>query len=246
MKNLFPAVILAGGLATRLRPVTEKIPKSLIEINNEPFIAHQLGLLYEKDIRRVILCIGYLGDKIRDYVGDGSRFGLEVSYVQDGPQLLGTGGAIKRALPQIENAFFVLYGDSYLNCDYAAVQTAYVKSQKLGLMTVFHNENLWDTSNIEYSDGEILAYDKTNRTERMRYIDYGLGLLNASAFQYAPCDQAFDLALIYQQLLQQHQLAAYEVTERFYEVGSFAGIEELGAYLKRKCQVNPFALRSAR
>src|SRR3990167_9630066 len=243
---LLPVVILAGGMATRLRPLTTAVPKAMLEVNGEPFIAHQLRLLQKQNIRNVILCVGFLAEQIRDFVGDGSQFNLQVDYVADGPQLLGTGGAIKQVLPQVERCFFVLYGDSYLNCDYAAVQTAYVKSQKLGLMTVFHNENLWDTSNIEYSDGEILAYDKTNRTERMRYIDYGLGLLNASAFQYAPCDQAFDLALIYQQLLQQHQLAAYEVTERFYEVGSFAGIEELGAYLKRKCQVNPFALRSAR
>ena len=230
---LLPVVILAGGMATRLRPLTTAVPKAMLEVNGEPFIAHQLRLLQKQNIRNVILCVGFLAEQIRDFVGDGSQFNLQVDYVADGPQLLGTGGAIKQVLPQVERGFFVLYGDSYLNCDYAAVQTAYVKSQKLGLMTVFHNENLWDTSNIEFANGKLLAYDKKHRTRRMRYIDYGLGILTPEAFQYAPKEQTFDLAILYQNLLQKNLLAAFEVKERFYEVGSFTGIEELGAYLQK-------------
>src|SRR5262245_42642137 len=130
--NLFPVVILAGGLATRLRPLTENIPKSLIEINHEPFIAHQLRLLAKNNISKVVLCVGFLGEQIEAYVKKGAHFGLEVSYVQDGHLLLGTGGAIKKALPTLGEAFFVLYGDSYLMCDYQAIQYAFMKSKKKG------------------------------------------------------------------------------------------------------------------
>jgi MurNAc alpha-1-phosphate uridylyltransferase len=232
--NLFPVIILAGGLATRLRPLTESIPKSLIAINGEPFIAHQLRLLAKNKINKVILCVGFLGEKIEAYVKNGADFGLEVSYVQDGNPLLGTGGAIKKALPLAGNAFFVLYGDSYLMCDYQAIQHAFIHSQKKGLMTVFKNHGLWDTSNIEYQDGEVMAYDKKNRTDKMHYIDYGLGILTPDAFDRVPADTFYDLAHIYQALLSNRQLAAYEVEQRFYEIGSQAGIAELNQKIQER------------
>src|SRR3990167_11349183 len=123
MKNrLFPVVILAGGLATRLHPVTHTIPKSLVEVNGEPFVAHQLRLLKRNGFNKVIMCIGHLGQNVIEFVGDGSCFGLHVSYSLDGQTLLGTAGAIKKALPLLEKYFFVLYGDSYLPCDYLSVQ----------------------------------------------------------------------------------------------------------------------------
>ena len=113
-----PVAILAGGLATRLRPITEKIPKSLVDVAGEPFIVRQLDYLFRQRVRDVVLCIGYLGEMIEAVVGDGSRFGLRVSYSIDGPILLGTGGALRRAAPLLGEAFFVLYGDSYLPVDY--------------------------------------------------------------------------------------------------------------------------------
>lgn len=230
--DLFPVVILAGGLATRLRPITEKIPKSLVDINGEPFIAHQLRLLTKHGIKQVVMCIGYLGEMVRDYLGDGSQFGLNVTYSFDGPKLLGTAGAIKQALPMLHNEnFFVLYGDSYLPCDYAAVQQTFIDSHKKSLMTVFRNQGQWDKSNVEFANGEILIYDKQQKTNRMHYIDYGLGIFNKKAFEHVPENQDYDLALLYQELLRSKQLAAHEVTQRFYEVGSFAGITELGYYL---------------
>lgn len=229
--KLFPVVILAGGLATRLRPLTETIPKSLVEINNEPFVAHQLRQLKKQGVHRVVMCLGYLGEMVQDYVGDGSQYGLSVSYSFDGPKLLGTAGAIKQALPQLDESFFVLYGDSYLPCDYAAVQNTFVQRNKLALMTVFKNAGQWDKSNVEFNNGNLLVYDKRLQTPAMHHIDYGLGVLSQDAFLHVPTNEEYDLALLYQNLLAEQQLAAHEVFERFYEVGSFAGINELGYHL---------------
>lgn len=226
-----PVAILAGGLARRLRPITERIPKALVEINGEPFIAHQLRLLERKGITRVVICAGYLGEIIAAFVGDGLRYGVRVDYSFDGERLLGTAGAIKKALPLLGKAFFVLYGDSYLPCDYSGVQKAFEISGKQGLMTVFHNQGLWDTSNVEFLNGQIEAYDKRNHTPRMHHIDYGLGVFRNYAFEIVPHDEPYDLAALYQHLLSARQLAAFEVAERFYEIGSFDGIKEIGNYL---------------
>lgn len=232
--HMLPVVILAGGLATRLRPLTESVPKALIKVNDEPFISHQLRLLRKNNIQRVVMCVGYLGEQIIDYVGDGSRFNLQVTYSFDGPNLLGTAGAIKQALPLLSDAFFVLYGDSYLPCDYLAVQNAFITSGKLALMSIYRNDGLWDTSNVEFANDEILAYDKIERNDRMQYIDYGLAIFNRSAFEIIPLATNYDLALLYQHLVQEKQLAAFEVTQRFYEAGSFTGIEELEQLLSAK------------
>src|ERR1017187_4665118 len=173
---MLPIAILAGGLATRLRPITETLPKALIEVAGEPFLAHQLRLLRRNGFERVVLCVGYLGEKIQAFAGNGQAFGLQVEYAFDGLQLVGTAGALRRALPLLGDAFAVIYGDSYLPCDYRAALAAFSESGKLGLMSVYRNEGLWDTSNVEFTGGRILAYDKANRTPAMRHIDYGLGV----------------------------------------------------------------------
>jgi N-acetyl-alpha-D-muramate 1-phosphate uridylyltransferase len=228
---MLPIAILAGGLATRLRPATETVPKALLEINGEPFLGHQLQLLARSGLERAVLCVGHLGDQIREYAGDGRDFGLQIAYSFDGPQLLGTAGAIRRALPLLGEAFFVLYGDSYLPCDYKSAEQAFLASGKPGLMTVFRNDGQWDTSNVEFSEEGILAYDKTNRTPKMRHIDYGLGLFRKAAFDPIPENRARDLAAVYQDLLGRGELAAYEMRERFYEIGSLEGIRELTEFL---------------
>ncbi len=226
--RMLPVAILAGGLATRLRPLTDTIPKALVDIDGEPFIAHQLRLLRNLGgIERVVICVGYKGEMIREFVGEGSRLGLEVLFSFDGDRLLGTGGAIRKALPLLGDAFFVLYGDSYLPCDYRAAQTAFEASGKEALMTVFFNKGQWDTSNVEFSNGRILAYGKKNLTPRMHYIDYGLGIFRASAFDAVPEGEPSDLADLYSRLAHNGRLAAFETTERFYEVGSPGGLEEL-------------------
>jgi NDP-sugar pyrophosphorylase family protein len=230
---MLPIAILAGGLATRLRPITETIPKALIEISGEPFLAHQLRLLRAAGYERVVLCVGYLGEMVRDFAGDGSAFGLRLDYSFDGPKLLGTAGAIVRALPLLGPRFSVIYGDSYLPCEYAAAERAFEESGKLALMTVYRNEGQWDTSNVEFERGQVVRYDKANRTPAMRHIDYGLGILRREAFEGVAADRPSDLAAIYRDLVRRGQLAAWESPDRFYEIGSREGIADLTEFLSR-------------
>jgi NDP-sugar pyrophosphorylase family protein len=216
-----------------LRPLSEAIPKALIDVNGEPFVALQLRQLCAQGIERVVLCVGYLGEKIEDVIGDGGAFGVRVTYSFDGPRLLGTAGALRKALPQLGESFFVLYGDSYLDCDYRKVQAAFEASGKPALMTVYHNQDRWDRSNVEFADGRILAYDRQCRTQQMRHIDYGLGALRRSALVVVPEGEPCDLEAIYQHLLARGDLAAFEVPKRFYEIGSPAGLAETRQHLAR-------------
>jgi NDP-sugar pyrophosphorylase family protein len=226
-----PVAILAGGLATRLRPITEKIPKSLVPVAGRPFLAHQLEMLHARGVRHAVLCIGYLGEMIQKDFGS-EAFGITLDYSFDGPKLLGTGGAIKRALPKLGPEFFILYGDSYLPIEYAPIVSTFRQSGKAGLMTVYRNEGKYDTSNVVYRDGEIAVYDKKIRLPEMRHIDYGLSLFKSTVFDRYGADQIFDLAEVMARLVQDKQLAGYEVRERFYEIGSPAGLAELESLLQ--------------
>ncbi|PZR76838.1 MAG: nucleotidyl transferase [Chthoniobacterales bacterium] len=227
-----PAAILAGGLATRLRPITETIPKALVSVAGQPFLAHQLRLLHAAGVRQVVLCVGYRGEMIEEEFGDGAAFGIELKYSFDGPNLLGTGGAIKKALPLLGEEFMVLYGDSYLPVDYAEPARAFARSGKLGLMTVFKNESRWEPSNVWFEAGEIKQYDKRNLVPEMKHIDYGVGFLRAEALAHRPEEKAFGLADVYQDLVREKQLAGYEVSQRFYEIGSPQGLAELDSLLR--------------
>lgn len=227
---MLPVAILAGGLATRLRPLTGTIPKSLVPIQGEPFIARQLRLLRGRGIDRVVLCVGHLGHLVREFTGTGEAFGLHVDYSWDGPVSLGTAGALRNALPLLGDSFFVVYGDSYLPCDYGAVQTEFLSSGKDGLMTVFRNEARWDASNVEFEAGKIVDYNKRRLTPRMHYIDYGLGAFRDRVFAQLP-PGPHDLADIYGELLARNELAAMEIRERFYEVGSLNGLAEFRQFV---------------
>jgi len=228
-----PVAILAGGLATRLRPLTEKIPKSLLPVAGRPFLAHQLKLLYGLGVRRVVLCVGHLGEMIQNEFG-GESFGVRLDYSFDGEKLLGTGGALKRALPRLGAEFFVLYGDSYLPIQYAPILQAFHRGGKPGLMTVYRNEGKYDTSNVIFRDGEIVVYDKKARLPEMRHIDYGLSLFKSAVFEGYAASQVFDLAEVMGRLVREKRLAGYEVFERFYEIGSPAGLPELESLLQSK------------
>jgi len=229
-----PVAILAGGLATRLRPMTARIPKSLVDVAGRPFAVHQIALLAGHGLRDIVFLVGHLGEMIQTELGDGARWGVRLRYVFDGPRPLGTGGAIQRALRELGDAFLVLYGDSYLDCDYQAVSRAFLESRKDGLMTVCRNDDHWDRSNVLFADGRIVRYDKQHRTADMRHIDYGLGALRKAAFAGRAADVAFDLAALYQDLLARDDLAGFEVPTRFYEIGSPEGLEETRAYLSQK------------
>jgi N-acetyl-alpha-D-muramate 1-phosphate uridylyltransferase len=227
-----PVAILAGGLATRLHPVTETVPKALLDVAGTPFILRQLDYLRRQGIGRVVLCVGFLGEQIEAVVGDGSAHGLAVTYSRDWPKLMGTGGALQQALPLLDSEFLVLYGDSYLPIDFAAVERAFLASRKPALMTVQANADRWDKSNVLFRDGGIVEYNKRAPSPEMTHIDYGLGALSARVLADEMTPPPFDLADIYHRLSLSGQLAGYEVDERFYEIGSHKGLTEAADYFR--------------
>lgn len=229
-----PVAVLAGGLATRLGPVTERIPKCLVEVAGSPFAEHQIRLLRASGLADIVFLVGHLGEMVRDRLGDGSRWGVRLRYAFDGPRRLGTGGAVHQALGLLGPGFLVLYGDSYLECDYGAVERSFLAARCRGLMTVCRNDGRWDRSNVQFAGGRILRYDKRDTDAAMRHIDYGLGAFTASAFDGWPAGAEFDLADVYRRLLAEGDLAAYEVDGRFYEIGSPAGLAETSDYLAAK------------
>ena len=222
--------ILAGGLATRLRPITETIPKALVAVAGQPLILRQLAYLRDQGVSRVVLCVGYLGNMIEEAVGNGEQFGLSVRYSPDGPTLLGTGGALKKALPLLGQNFFVLYGDSFLPVNFLQVEQAYIQSGQQALMTVLKNGDRWDKSNVLFINGQLVEYNKLAPRPEMAYIDYGLGVISADLLWPYPADKPFDLADVYQELSTKGQLSGLEVHERFYEIGSYEGLKEAEDY----------------
>jgi NDP-sugar pyrophosphorylase family protein len=230
---LLPTVaILAGGLATRMRPATETIAKSMLDVAGEPFIAHQLRLLRREGVESVVLCLGFLGEQVADYVGDGSRFGLRVAVSYDGAALRGTGGALQTALPLLGETFFVLYGDSYLDVPMRAVWDRFRDAGQPALMTVHRNEGRWDTSNVVFDGTRVAYYSKRDRRPDMEYIDFGLGLLSAALFADRPAGPSFDLAELYEELAAAGRLAGWESPRRFYEIGTPSGLAETDRYLR--------------
>lgn len=229
---MFPVAILAGGLATRLRPITETIPKALVDVGGEPFIAHQLRYLQVQGVQHVVLCVGYLGTQIRDIIGDGEAYDMRVEYSFDGEPLLGTGGALYKALPLLGNTFFVLYGDTHLPVDYQKISTYYRAQSCPIVMTVLRNVNQWDKSNVCFKDGKVLEYNKKNPRPDMHYIDYGLSLVSSSIFAEVTPETYCDLSDIYHKVSMGDGIAGYEVFDRFYEIGTHEGLAETIAFFK--------------
>ncbi|HCE98041.1 MAG: hypothetical protein A2X34_09190 [Elusimicrobia bacterium GWC2_51_8] len=233
-----PVIILAGGTAERLRPITEKIPKGMIEVAGKPFIDHQLRLLASNGIERVIICAGYLGEQIKDFVGGGERYGLSVEFIFDGDALLGTGGAVKNAAVRAGEVFFVMYGDSYLTEPFAPIERYFMAGNKPALMTVYENRGKFDAGNIVFKDGGIVRYDKKAATPDMLWIDYGLCMLRAQAFEADKFGAKFDLSQLLGDLVSRAQVLGWQVKNRFYEIGSFAGLEETRKHLEENRQAN--------
>ena len=231
---MFPVAILAGGLGTRLGAMTENRPKALIELAGKPFVCHQLEYIRCQGVTQIVMCTGYLSEQIEAVIKDGHAFALEVRYSRDGPAALGTGGALRQALPLLEEHFFVLYGDSFLPCNFQAVQNAFVHCGKPALMTVLRNEDRWDKSNVLFHDGRIVEYNKRARRAEMSHIDYGLGVLSATVLARYRQGEAFDLGDVYRELSLADRLAGYEVRERFYEIGSPQGLEDAEAYFLKR------------
>ncbi len=229
-----PAAILAGGLATRLHPITQTIPKAMIDLNGKPFIQHQVELLHRHGVRKLVLCLGHLGEQVESHLGDGSRFDMRIYYAHDGPVLLGTGGAIRRAMPMLGEVCWVMYGDSYMDIDYRAILDTFARSDPervLGLMTVIRNQDRWDRSNALFRDGRLMCYDKRNRTAEMEHIDYGVAILRRRAIERMPLGERCDLAELYSELVAERSMIGYELSQRFYEIGTPASLEEAREHL---------------
>lgn len=234
---MYPIILLAGGLATRLRPITEKIPKSLIEINGLPFVYHQLDLLEKKGFKKIHFCLGFLGEQVEDAVRKSQYFNrLNISFSYDGEKLLGTGGTIRKIIDQLPSYFFVTYGDSYLDIDYFNIQQLFELKNKNynSLMTVYKNKDLFDTSNVIFENNSIELYSKSRKDLKMSHIDYGVGILSNKSMDIYDKNIIFDLAELFENLSLKKELYGYEVFQRFYEIGSLQGIEDLSNYLKLK------------
>jgi N-acetyl-alpha-D-muramate 1-phosphate uridylyltransferase len=231
--------ILSGGLARRLRPITENIPKSMLEFGEKPFIQCQIELLKKNGFKNILICLGYLGEKIENFLRDGRQYGVQIKYSYDGEILLGTGGAILKAKKYLSDVFFVLYGDSYLDIDYRKIRNFFYENNKknnyLGLMTVFKNNDLYDRSNVVYNNNMVNLYDKKNVTPDMDHIDYGLSILKKESLDLIGPENCFyDLADLLNDLSRRNQLLGYEVKKRFYEIGSKDGIKDFNDHIKKK------------
>jgi NDP-sugar pyrophosphorylase family protein len=228
-----PLVILAGGLGKRLKDKTSNSPKALIDIFGKPFISRQLIYLQKQGFNKIIICTAYLGKKIKNYVGNGKDYGMDIKYSDDGDQFLGTGGAIKKALKFINKDFFILYGDSYLPIDFSSVEKVFFNEGKPALMTVLKNSGQWDKSNA-YFKNKLVYYNKKKPKVDMNYIDYGLSVVNNSIFNDFPDGKKFDLAEVFENLSQNKLLAGLEVNKRFYEIGSINGLNETINFFKNE------------
>jgi NDP-sugar pyrophosphorylase family protein len=229
-----PVCILAGGLGTRLGTRVREIPKPLLEVAGEPFLSHQLRLLAAHGVREVVLCVGYRGEKVVQRFGE-TRFGVRIAYSHDAPGLSGTLGAIRKALPLLGERFLVLYGDTYLRMDYAAAALAWRDSGLPALMAVMRNDGRWGASNVRYESGRVVHYDKHAPTPKMRWIDYGLGGLEARALQLAS-DKERDLANLYGFIARRGELCGYPVRRRFYEIGTPVAMAETDTFLRRQVE----------
>jgi NDP-sugar pyrophosphorylase family protein len=231
MDNPPPVAILAGGLATRLGELVKKIPKSLVPVAGQPFLTHQLNILAEHGLRDVVLCVGHLGEQIEQLYGDGAKWGVRLRYAYDGTELRGTGGALRRVLPLLGEEFLVLYGDVYLDIDYAAVVEAFRASGKPAMMTVIFNVGGRERSNVWFEDGMVRAYEKRQPNPNLRYIDYGLSAYRAEALANT---KENDLSEIQKALAADGKLAGFEMTLPYQEIGSHDGLRLCEDYLRRK------------
>jgi len=227
-----PIAILAGGLGKRLDKKTTNIPKALLDISGKPFISRQLNYLRDQGFNKIVICIGHYGDKIKNFVGDGSNYNLNVIYSDDGKQLLGTGGSLKKYFKINYKKYFVLYGDSFLPVNFSLIEKAFLNQEKPALMTILKNSNQWDKSNVYFKNKNVI-YNKKNPEKDMNYIDYGLSVVNNSIFDNFIENKNFDIAEIFENLSRNSLLAGYEVNERFYEIGSTSGLNDTIKFFRK-------------
>ena len=227
-----PVAILAGGLGTRLGKKALNKAKVLIDVAGKPFISRQLNYLSDQGIKDIVICVGHLGNQIKNYIGNGSKYNLNVSYSDDSDQLLGTGGSVKKACQILGEHFFILYGDSFLPVNFSLIEKAYFQEKKPALMTVLKNKGRWDKSNAYFKD-KCVKYNKKKPQKNMDYIDYGLTIVRNSIFSDFPSNEVFDLADVFENLSNKSLLAGFEIYDRFYEIGSINGLNDTIEFFKK-------------
>ena len=227
-----PVAILAGGLGTRLGKKALNKAKVLIDVAGKPFISRQLNYLSDQGIKDIVICVGHLGNQIKNYIGNGSKYNLNVSYSDDRDRLLGTGGSIKKACQILGEHFFILYGDSFLPVNFSLIEKAYFQEKKPALMTVLKNKGRWDKSNAYFKD-KCVKYNKKKPQKNMDYIDYGLNIVRNSIFSDFPSNEVFDLADVFENLSNKSLLAGFEIYDRFYEIGSINGLNDTIEFFKK-------------
>jgi len=228
------AVVLAGGLGTRQRPLTETVPKILIPIRGRPFVDYQLDLLKKSGIDDFVFCVGHLGEKVEGHLGDGSAYGCNIRYSFDGPRLLGPAGALKHAERLLLDRFFVTYGDAFLRAPYGDIMETLGSSGKLAVMSVYRNENRFGRSDVVVEGGAVVRYDKKKSVEGMDWINYGVSALRREALALIPEGEFCDEETFYGSLIERRELLAFEVKERFYEIGTPASLADFEAFMGRR------------
>ena len=223
------AAILVGGLGTRLGSLTRSVPKPMVVVAGKPFLEHELLLLREQGISDFVMCVGYLGEKVEDHFGDGSRWGVRVRYSYDGPKLLGPAGALKRAEPLFDEFFFVTYGDAYLRADYKGMMRTLVDSGKLGAMAVYENHDRYGKSDVALGKGLVVRYDKGGRG--MDWVNFGVSALRKGGLSFIPPAKECGEEEFYGELIKREELLAFQVPERFYEIGTPASLKEFGRFI---------------
>ncbi len=223
--------ILAGGLATRLGGLAKNWPKSMLQIQGKPFLEYQLEFLKRGEIEDIVLCVGHMGEQIEQYFGDGRKYGVKIRYSRE-DKPLGTAGALKRAEKLLDDPFFTMFGDSFINLDFGRVMAHFNSQNKPALMTVYKNHDRYGRSNTEIEGTLVKKFSKKEKTADMVYIEYGVDLFRKEALDMIPENESYSLDDLFPRLIGREELLAFEVNDRFYEIGSLQGLREFERFIK--------------
>jgi MurNAc alpha-1-phosphate uridylyltransferase len=225
------AAVLAGGLGKRIESLTGgTLPKALIPVAGKPFLHHKLSELRRLGVDRVVLVLGHRAEPIIDYVGDGHQWGLDLAVIEDGPTLLGTGGALKRAAPLLSDRFWVTYGDTLLDVDLAAAERRAAEAGWEAVLTVLRNRDRWQASNVRLDGDLVVSYTKTPPPGTHEHIDYGYLYLSNRAVT-EPAEDTFDLGVVMDRLVASRSLGSFEANVPFHTIGTPDELRETDAWI---------------